>query len=50
MLTNPGKFCYGYGCLRGYCLLILFSRRVWARKPTAEEEMADLAIKTEPGV
>ncbi|CAG7962766.1 unnamed protein product [Penicillium nalgiovense] len=25
-------------------------RRVWARKPTAEEEMADLAIKTEPGV
>ncbi|KAJ5854695.1 hypothetical protein N7534_007238 [Penicillium rubens] len=25
-------------------------RRVWARKPTVEEEMADLAIKTEPEV
>lgn len=34
--------------LRGYILLIAFSRRVWARKPTAEEEMAKSPIKTEP--
>jgi hypothetical protein len=38
------------GTLRGYGLLIVFSRRVWARKPTVEEEMADLAIETEPEV
>lgn len=31
-------------------LLIVFSRRVWGRKPTAEEKMVHPPIKVEPGL
>lgn len=40
--------CYEYP--ERLYLLIPFSRRVWARKPTVEEEMAKSPIKTEPEV
>ena len=39
------SFRYEY-CKRLHFLIAL-SRRVWARKPTVEEEMASLAIKSE---